>query len=66
MSPLNIEIFLCLKLSDNSGGNSFAKFIILDIKFRFTFGELNLHGNTVNGKYIMSLNIEYTINFSSR
>ena len=29
-------------------GNSFTKFIILDIRFRFTCGKLNLNTNTIN------------------
>ena len=39
---------LSLKLFSNSWSKSQAKFIILDIKFRSNFGELNFHGNSVN------------------
>ena len=34
---------------------SYTNFIALDTKFYFTCGELNLHGDTVNGKNIISL-----------
>ena len=39
---------LSLKLFGNSWSKSHTKFIVLDIKFRSTFGELNFHGNSVN------------------
>lgn len=39
----------------NAWSSSYAEFIIIYIKFRFTCGELTLHGNTVNGKNIMPL-----------
>ena len=39
-------------------GNSEKKLITLNIKFHFTSGELNLHGNTVNRKDIMSLIVD--------
>ena len=35
-------------------------------KFRFTHGELTLHGNTVNGKKIMSLISDISSEFSSK
>ena len=35
--------------------SSYAEFIITDIKFCFTCGELTLHGNTVNAKNIIPL-----------
>ena len=34
---------------------SYTNFIALDAKFYFTCGELNLHGDTVSGKNIISL-----------
>ena len=35
-------------------------------KFRFTHGELILHGNTVNGKKIMSLILDKTSEFINK
>ena len=34
--------FLRLKLLGNSCSNSYTKFVILDVKFHFTFGEFGL------------------------
>ena len=49
----------CIPPSPNSfdslWGNLYTKFIILDIKFRFIFGELKLHKTTVNYQKILSL-----------
>ena len=39
----------------NAWSSSYAEFIITDIKFCFTCGELTLHGNTVNAKNIIPL-----------
>ena len=47
----------------NSRGNKHAKFIIVELKFRFTCGELNFHRNTVNGKKVMSLIVEAFVFF---
>ena len=50
MSPPKFDIFLkfpnflrfpCLKSFCNSRGNSYTTFAILDVKFRFTCGELD-------------------------
>ena len=40
---------------DSSWGNSYAKFFILDIKSRFIYGKLHLHGSTVIYKNIISV-----------
>ena len=42
-----------LKSFGNLWGNSYAKLIILDIKFCFTLSELNYHRSTLNSKTIM-------------
>ena len=46
---------LNFKSFDNSWNNSYIKFFLLGIKFRFTCGELALRGNAVNCKRIMQL-----------
>ena len=47
----------------NSRGNKHAKFVIVELKFHFTCGELNFHRNTVNGKKVMSLIVEAFVFF---
>ena len=54
---LNISSFptiLYLKPSGNSWSNSYTKFDILDIKFRFTCGKIDLSENTVKFQNIMT------------
>ena len=46
--------FLNIKLFDNSWCNYYTKFIVLDIKSRFAFGESTLHVNTVNCQKIIA------------
>ena len=53
----NISLFpriLSLKLFGNSWGNSCTKFAILDITFRFTFGESDLYYNIAKFQNIMT------------
>ena len=55
MCPPKFESFLIfLKSFGNSGGNSYTKFAILDIKFPFTCGESDLYYNIVKFQYIMT------------
>ena len=49
---------LSFNLFSKLWGNSEKKLITLNIKFHFISGELNLHGNTVNRKDIMSLIVD--------
>ena len=35
----------------------YKKFVIVGFKFRFTYGELTLHRNKVNGKTIVSVRV---------
>ena len=53
----NISLFpkiLSLKLFGNSWGNSYTKFAILDITFRFTCGESDLYYNIAKFQNIMT------------
>ena len=45
---------LIFKLFSNSWGNSYTKFIVIDIKFRFACSESNLHEDNVNCQNILS------------
>ena len=54
----NLLIFLyllILKSLGNSWANLYTEFTILDIKYRFSSGELNFHRSTLNYKDIMLL-----------
>ena len=50
----------------NSWGNSYAKFVIVDIKFHFTCRELHLHGNTRNDKNIIPPIVDLAINYTEK
>ena len=52
---LSIKI-LSLKSFGKSWGDSYTKFAILGIKFRFTCGESDLYLNSTNGKSDLYLN----------
>ena len=46
---------ITFKLSGNSWGHLYTRFIVLYVKFSFTCGKLNLHRNIVNCKNILPL-----------
>ena len=50
---------LCLKSFDYSSGNSYPKFIILDIKFCFTFGASYLYRKIVMFQNIVNRIVDY-------
>ena len=54
----NAAKILSLTLFRNSWGNSYTKFAILDIKFRFTCGDADLYQNTVKFQHIITRIVE--------
>ena len=53
--PFSVSNFLSLGMFRNSWSNPYTEFTIFGIKFRFAYGEVNFHGNTLNCKDIMSV-----------